>query len=366
MNDNKTVCRHNGCTGCMACINVCPQNAIKIEKTIQSYNAIIDEEICINCSACTKVCQVTNPVELKDSIEWYQGWASDAKLRKESSSGGIAYEIMRSFISNGGFVSSCCLKNGEFSFECTNEIQLLNEFRGSKYVKSDLDNQYSIIKSKLLENCKVLFVGLPCQSASLQKYLGNKLCENLFTIDLICHGTPSPIVLERFFKEHGKCLNMYKKIIFRKKEVFCISGDNQDVENNVSCDKYSIAFLNSMTYTENCYECSYASKRRVSDLTLGDSWGSLLAEEEQKKGISLILCQSDKGKKMLLDSNLTLCEVDIKRAIQFNYQLNAPAQRPRNRDKFYKIFNKYGLSRAVWYAYPWKCIKQTIVKILNR
>ena len=52
-----------------------------------------------------------------------------------------------------------------------------------------------------------------------------------------------------------------------------------------------MAFLCSLMYTDNCYECKYAKLERVSDLTIGDAWGTELTEE-MKQGVSLALSQT--------------------------------------------------------------------------
>ena len=51
----KTVCEENRCTGCMACIGKCAKNAIKIQDNLYAYNAVIDEQKCVNCMQCEQV-----------------------------------------------------------------------------------------------------------------------------------------------------------------------------------------------------------------------------------------------------------------------------------------------------------------------
>ena len=94
----KTVCTKDNCTGCMACVDSCPKNAIKIVDELDSYNAIINEEQCVNCDLCRKVCQNNRNVKFTQPIMWKQGWARDTLVRSSSSSGGVAQAIERAFV----------------------------------------------------------------------------------------------------------------------------------------------------------------------------------------------------------------------------------------------------------------------------
>lgn len=362
----KTVCEKDQCAGCMACIDICSQNAISIVDSLKAYNAVIDTRKCLNCNLCHKVCQKNFPAKSEHPIQWYQGWAGNDTLREKGSSGGIASAVAKSFIENGGIVWSCTFKNGEFGFENAKHLEELEKFIGSKYVKSNPQGVYKQIKTSLKEGQKILFIGLPCQVSALKNYIGEKLSDNLYTIDLICHGTPSPQVLELFLKQYGYSLRNLKNIQFRIKAKFMVYIDSKGVITNGVSDKYSIAFLNSLTYTENCYQCMYAKTDRVSDLTLGDSWGSELQSKEQKSGISLALCQTSKGMEILQEAELHLETVDVERAIQHNHQLLFSSKKPNGRDKFFSKLGKKGFNTLVFCQFPKQCLRQDIKQILIR
>ena len=185
-------------------------------------------------------------------------------------------------------------------------------FAGSKYVKSNPQGIYKKIKNLLKNGEKVLFIGLPCQVAALKLFVGDQLVADLYTVDLICHGTPSPQLLQMFLEQYGYELKDIKNIAFRKKNKFQVRDGDKGIITNGVTDSYIISFLNGVCYTENCYSCKYAQFNRVSDITLGDSWGSDLSNEEQSKGISLILCQSAKFFNLLKSSNIKLYNVVIR------------------------------------------------------
>lgn len=249
----------------MVCVQKCSQNCISIVDSGDSLNAVINDDICVHCNACRNVCPQNILVKKQKPITWYQGWAEE-EIRKRSSSGGAASAIMKAFIESGGFVASCLFDMGNFTFTLTNDIEVLKCFRGSKYVKSNPGNIYEKIADKL-KNHKVLFVGLPCQVAALKRYV--KCYENLYTIDLICHGTPSRKLLDSYLNEKGYSLNSCLDVTFRNQTMFGLSV-NGDKVCPYEKDDYTIAFLKSVCYTESCYSCQYASDERVSDVTLGD------------------------------------------------------------------------------------------------
>lgn len=137
----KTVCDANKCNGCMACLAVCPRKCITIRDDIYNYNAVIDQTACINCNACERVCPNLSVQQKVKPYKWEQGWSySDA--RRNAASGGIASEIIRAFISSGGYVASCLFRNGEFVFDITNDLDTAKCFAGSKYVKSNPEGIY--------------------------------------------------------------------------------------------------------------------------------------------------------------------------------------------------------------------------------
>lgn len=340
-----TVCLKDKCNGCFACKSVCPKDAIDVKDEIRAFNAYMDNEKCIHCGRCNKICPQNYLPELKVPIEWWQGWAEDKNIRARSSSGGVASELIRSFIASGGYVCSCVFLRGEFVFEITNKIEKTWMFAGSKYVKSNPDGIYKEIEELLKKGEKVLFIGLPCQSAALKNVIPERYQENLIRVDLICHGTPSYSLLEKHIQEMGFDFKKIGTISFREKTGWKFTIPyNKDKA--ILDDIYLLGFLSGCFYTENCYECSYAGTNRVSDITLGDSWGSDL-KDELKNGLSLIMCQTEKGCKVIRESNLHVELVNQGKAIAANQQLQHPYRKTRKTSQFYNIYhktNKFGWS----------------------
>lgn len=369
----KTVCAHDKCAGCMACVDACPKKAISIRDNLKSYNAVIDQTVCVECNICHSVCQENHPSKQVMPIKWYQGWASETVVRAMGSSGGLATALSQSFIQDGGIVWGCTFAHGQFIFRQATALGELKTFSGSKYVKSNPRGSYSEILKSLMAGKRILFIGLPCQVSALRNFVGEKLESDLYTVDLICHGSPSPRVLELFLKQFGYELSQLKDIRFRKKAHFQTYEIEYGTENyksiavNGVTDRYLISFLNCLSYTENCYSCNYAKIERVSDITLGDSWGSLLPKKEQRNGISLILCQTQKGLKLIENSRVHLEDVDIKNAIARNHQLKKPSEKPIHRTDFFEgLVTGEKFDALVKKFYPKQCNRQELKKWLIR
>ena len=363
----KTVCESGKCVGCMACLDVCCVHAISIHDDLKTYHAVIDQEKCINCGRCHKTCQNNNSLDLKKPMSWYQGWAKDQRVREQSSSGGFASAIALQFVRTGGIVCSCIFKDGQFVFDFATEESEVKKFTGSKYVKSNPVGTYKKIQSLLSSGQKVLFIGLPCQVGALKTFLLQKYQKELYTIDLICHGTPSPKNLSQFLQEHGFSIYKTKDVRFRMNENSYLQECGKRISPRGIYDRYILAFLNGVNYTENCYSCRYARLERISDITLGDSWGSELTDVEKTKGISLALCQTEKGEELLKKTNLYLKTVDLENAISNNHQLKEPFVKPKKYNLFFDLLQtgtKY--DKAVGKIIPRTCFNQKMKYILRR
>lgn len=353
------VCDIKKCTGCKACLEMCKVGALSFNDNVEFSSVKIDEDKCVKCGACKRVCQVNQPLELMRPFYWKQGWG-DETTRNTSSSGGFASQIMKSFVSEKAYVCSCAFKDGEFRYLITNRMDELEQFKGSKYVKSNPEKIYGQIRELLKSGCRVLFIGLPCHVAALKAFLRGMYEDLLFSIDLICHGTPSETILKSFLDDCNFDIYRINKIAFREKNSFDIMVDAQYIVTKGTIDRYTLGFLRGLFYTENCYNCMYAQIDRISDLTLGDSWGTNLKDQE-KFGISLALCQTEKGKFLLENSNLSLFDVDLQNAIRENHQLGGPSKYPKEREVFFAALKKTkSVNKAVYKCYPKDCIKQKI------
>lgn len=348
------ICEKDKCTGCFACHNICPKGAIEMkeDKFGYIYPEIIKSK-CINCGLCKKTCPVLNKVELNEPLKCYAMYANNENIRSKSTSGGVATQISKIVIENQGIVYGAA-----FTSDCNVEhirIDNLNDLakiQGSKYVHSYIKDVFKSIKKDLLDKKKVLFIGTPCQVAGLKKYL-IKDYNNLYTIDIICHGVPS----QKFLKEEVQRINNnleIDRVNFRvgNNYGFYIIKDNK-CKFSISKEEspYADLFMLGYSLRPNCHNCAYANRKRISDITLGDFWG--LSKEskisaERNKGINVVICSSKKGLELIekIKKSFVFEERDYIEAVNGNTQLRNPISKYNENVKFKSLYLKDGFCKA--------------------
>lgn len=300
------------CSGCHSCFSSCPKNAISKKENVEGFlYPVIDDSLCIKCGKCEKVCPVLNNEEIKSEKipEAYAIINSDEKIRLESSSGGVFSAIAEKVVEQNGIVFGVKLNKNQVAIHSfTDNLEGLSEFRGSKYVQSDIGKSFLECKSFLEQGRYVLFTGTPCQIEGLKKFLG-KNYENLLCMDIICHGVPSPKLWKHYVNfQEKKLASRVVKTAFRRKfdgwKQFSLSftfANDSEYCASLNKDSYLQLFLKDVCLRESCYQCSSKKLNRVSDITVADFWGiqNELPEMDDDKGTSFVLVHSEKGKKII-------------------------------------------------------------------
>lgn len=342
------------CNGCHACKNICPQNCINMEYDHEGFlypSIFVDN--CVNCGLCEKICPVLNPrdIENHESIA-FACKNKDEAIRKISSSGGIFSVIANSVLEKGGVVFGAAFDD-EFKVihKYVEDFQSLQTLFGSKYVQSKIGTCYIQTKNFLEQGRLVLFTGTPCQVGGLLSYL-KKPYDNLITQDIICHGVPSPIVWEKYLKfKLSKKKQKIKKVCFRskingwKRYSLQFTFDNKETDCEIQGnDPYMKAFFKSVSLRPSCFNCSFKSKNRNSDMTLADLWGieNIAPEIDDNKGISLVILHSPKGKALFkkLKEKILFKEIDLNLAIEFNPCMIRSVKKSPKREKFLLEINE--------------------------
>lgn len=353
--------KEKNCCGCGACAKACPREAIEMLPNEKGFIfPKIDSSKCINCGLCKRICNFNNIVKSRNDYESYAVVSKDDNILLKSASGGAFSSLAKHFIELGGIVYGSSLEYEENKIVVKHigieNIEDLKKIQGSKYVQSNAYDIFKEIKEKLDNNREVLFSGTPCQVNGLKQYL-KKEYENLFTVDLICHGVPNLQILNDYIKtiEKKKKIKVVN-ISFRDKsngwgmngsyEYFNKHG--KKIKNVLYKDEssYYYYFLKGLFYRESCYHCPFASDKRAGDITIGDYWGiekehpELLKRINKYKGISCLILNNEKGKKIIkkFGKYLELYESTFKQIQQNNGQLNNHVNKPA---EYEKIMEKY-------------------------
>lgn len=326
----------NQCCGCTACASICPKDAIAMIPDIMGFKyPKVDTSKCIECGLCEKVCAFNDnydkSLNLKEP-EIYAARHKDIHEIETSRSGATFIAISDYVLDNGGIVYGVGYKDHfKVAHKRATTKDERNEFKGSKYVQSDLGSIFKQVKEDLKKGYTVLFSGTPCQTAGLNSFVGNKLRENLILIDIVCHGVPSPNVWKDYLSYIEK---KYKKNVikvdFRDKSRIGWYGHMESFVfedgNKIESKLYTNLFYKHIMFRQSCGVCHYTNFERPSDITLADYWGWQKTDPNinaDNKGISLVLVNTDKGSKIfetIKNKYLTTISVKKENCIQPNLQ----------------------------------------------
>ena len=347
------------CTGCGLCSQICPAKCIvMIENSEGFLYPKVDSESCVHCDLCVNKCPILSDGVLSHDEQYPQYYDAINKNEEElkrASSGGVFSALANIILRDGGYVCGCVYNEQMDAVHVlSNNRNTIMRMYGSKYVQSNISNCFYDIRGKLQNGVKVLFTGTACQVAALKSYLG-KEDENLYTVDILCHGVPSPGLFRLFVNCLNKKYNhRVVDIKFRDKEK---KGWGSEHRTSVLYDNgkkiwpfmpaYFSAFFYGLNLRESCYQCRFAGTNRVSDLTIGDFWGSWQKYGKRfKEGISVISINSDKGNVLFTRIQETFSFVEKlsqQEAICSNDNFYHPVKRPKERDSFYIDLTKYKL-----------------------
>lgn len=323
------------CCACGSCVAACPQKAIHmIMNNMGSYYPVVNH-LCVQCGKCLDACPSSHMAS-KSSI--MEGYAVVSKIEHEKcASGGAFYTLAARFIEiNNGVVYGVVINESMDAVvaRAENQTDIINML-GSKYVKSSIGDLFLTIRNDLISGRKVLFSGAPCQIAAVKAFLC-KDYENLFTIDIVCHGMPGKGVFQSYIQwiknSYGKSVSAYR---FRTKTGYDRDGfiaeiffdDDTSIKSIGKYDPYYGCFLDSSIFMECCYSCKYACPERVSDITIGD-WNSRGDSRFYDwRAVSIALINTRKGLTLWTSTKhlFDISPISLLAEIKGNRQLNRPS-----------------------------------------
>lgn len=349
--------RKEACTGCGACVSICPKKAITMQPDEEGFlYPVVDGGLCVGCDLCEKKCPAgKTPYEKKPAVIGAQ--VKDEALRKASSSGGIFTALARDTLAKGGAVFGAAFGENvrveHFGAIDETEIGMM---RGSKYVQSDAADAIGNAANLLARGIPVMFTGTPCQIAGLLAKVGDRYDKLLLTVDFVCHGVPSPGVFAGYIKEletkAGKRVTGYtfrdKRLGWKDFSAVATFDDGSEHTGTQTTDPYLYGFLQNLYLRPSCTQCTaLRGDHHAADITLADLWGAqeICPQRDDDTGLSLIMVNTKRGReamKAIENRIVTFPVKDIKPLLRYNPSIEKPANAHEKRAKFFKIYAKDG------------------------
>lgn len=296
------------CSGCFACKDICPSNAIELEQAEDGFiYPSIDDTKCINCGLCLSTCPSFSSQNIETSSFKTYYFKSVDKEVKDSTSGGFFYEAAKNIINQNGVIYGSALVELKAKHIRVTSLDEIKQMQGSKYIQSDTANIYQQVAQDLLKGSLVLFSGTPCQCNALKLFLGirNISFGKLYNIAIACHGVPSQFSFDAYIKNYIERIysKQVKHYYFRNKSagsnnIKVIFSDGSDLAMNRKDDPYNILFANNTSLRNSCVHCE--AKHNISaDILMADFWGIEHIDTSIEKPGSLILSFTNKGDELL-------------------------------------------------------------------
>lgn len=347
------------CCGCTACASVCAHHAISMEPDAMGFlYPKVDTDKCTECGLCEKVCAFNPNYDRSLNLSEPQIYAARHKDMHEieTSRSGAAFIAISDYVLEQGGVVYGAGYTEHFRVvhkRATNKEER-NEFKGSKYVQSDLRDIFPQVKADLKQGLTVLFSGTPCQTAGLASYIGKRLREKLILVDIVCHGVPAPYIWRDYLAYLEK---KYKQPIvevnFRDKSRVGWSGHIESFVFQDGTKKesktYSYLFSKCIMMRPSCGKCHYTNFNRPSDFTLADYWGwEKLSPDFNKdnKGCSLLFVNTEKGRHFLKYISIDLNLIVSNKILCLQPNLQIPSKPSDKSSLFEYLYIKYGFKKV--------------------
>lgn len=370
----------NKCTGCGACYNICPNQCIEMKPDEEGFlYPNINGDSCINCNLCESICHIgKEQTFVHNKPEAYAMYTREEDTLKKSSSGGIFKHIASYVIKKGGIVYGAAFTDSytvkHIGVDRLENIYLL---QGSKYLQSEMENIYFLVRQNLKSGRFVLFTGTPCQVAGLKGYLKENY-DNLLTLDIVCHGVPTPLVWKKYISYmEASASSKINKVNFRDKsygwQKFNVALDFENgavYRKNFSEDLFMKGFLADIYLRPSCYNCDYKSVYRNSDFTLADFWGiqHVCPSMENKNGTSFCWLNSEKAKEIWenIKDEIVYKMVDVNDAVKYNPPAIRSSKMPKTRKKFFKLLPTHDINEAISASLPKRRFYHKVIYKLKR
>ncbi len=379
--------REDECCGCTGCVSACSKNAISMKMNKKGFlYPEIDRELCIECGLCNLVCDFKKfDASCKKPVSYAVRHKNPHEV-KTSRSGAFFMVLCKKIIGSGGVVFGCRLTDGcKAVHSAAKTYEECKFFKGSKYVQSDMGQCFSECKGYLETGIPVLFSGTGCQVHGLLRYLNTFKVptDKLITVDIVCHGVPSPGVWAEYLSELcNRVGGGIRHVDFRDKSIngWADHIESYDLDNGrkITGKNWTNIFYRHVMFRDSCYKCKYTTTERYSDFTIADYWniGNNAPRFDDNKGVSLVMVHSEKGKMLFkeLAESFDFEKTSLKTSMQ--PQMLRPIWKGWDYGVFWKLYQKNPQNAVRLYFFPnlltrliWRCErkgKNIIKKILKK
>lgn len=343
---------HNeNCCDCTACSSVCPKRCISMHHDEEGFlYPSVDLDACVNCGPCESVCPCLNPHETVMPLSSYAAQNTDLTERVNSSSGGVFSLLAKQTLKSGGVVVGAAFDDAwNVRHIIIDKEEDLHRIRGSKYVQSNLVGVFQQVKRELQVGREVLFSGTPCQVAGLHGFLRKKY-DNILTVEVACHGVPSPIVWDAYKEAHFS--TPITSVCFRDKTGgwrsyrLTVNSGSGNYSVRASQDDYMRGFSNNLYLRPSCHQCPAKNLSSGSDILLADFWGieHFLKGIDDNKGVSFVVINTQKGEQAFRSLGCQVQEVNFQEVVKYNSCIVSSTHRPKERERFWALYREDGIS----------------------
>lgn len=343
------------CSGCGACKQICPRNAITMNQDDEGFlYPETNMDLCVNCDQCRQICPMEHGEKNQEEQYAWGGYYNSNEVRENSTSGGAFTALVETWFSKNSeavIFGAEQISPTEIIHSYSLDLEGAKRFRKSKYLQSNTKDTYLEVKNFLKEGKCVLYSGTPCQISGLKKVLGTESgSERLLTVEVVCEGVPSPLYfskylahLERRFRKKAVSLDWRdknkRKWDFEFMKVTFDDGSAYKISRWFN--PFWTIWLRHLMSRPSCYECPYTTRQRVADITIADLWGVHLYCPElygKNGGSSLVVCNTEKGRNLwnIAKEKMYGHELDINDAIKYQGPMRKHIEFNPERNTFMK------------------------------
>lgn len=355
------------CCGCSACANACPKHCVSMIEDNEGFlYPHIEQDICVNCGLCEKVCPIKNPIEEQVNLEQKAALFQhkDSQILAESTSGGFFSALSVWVLEKEGVVFGAAYdENLVIRHKYIDSQEDLTQFRNSKYAQSVIGNSFQQAKKFLDENRWVCFSGTPCQLEGLHNFLRREY-EKLVMVDVVCHACPSPLFFKKYlayyeskYRQKITDAKFRDKVYGYKYSVMSLSSKgNKFYKEGIDTDVMLRAFFNNLTPRPSCFACPSKKRYHVTDFTIWDCFDveKFSSELDNDKGVTRILLHTPKANEVWkeLKSAGNCLEISADAAVSGVKELIRPVVENPHRAEFFADLNSLSTEDVLQKYFP--------------